>query len=285
MTDITPTATTNDTTKPDRRHTRLKKLLIIVGIIVASSAAIAGGIVGYLYAATPVSIREPLPEHYHFRMQILVNGKAENFGSANYQEGYAKDNCSAALTDSPIHFHDNQDQFTHIHWEGMTGGQVLKYYGWNFIGGTRGALGYRFDEGHRLQKVAVHGNNLPAIPEQATFYIYVATADGGYQEKPFQDFTDQDLEVFFNKTSNYPAHKLNQQKRPSSLLDYLVPKATAHDGETHAADSTTDQAELTRINNLLGDVVVFVQKDQPSDTQIKDRFSKLTPLTESTCGG
>lgn len=287
--DAVTSAATEDTapstSKEPSRRPKLRTFLLAAGIAIGTATIVAGGIVGYLYASTPISIREPLPEHYHFRMQVLVNGQAENFGSAPYQEGYAKDNCSAALTDSPIHFHDNQDQFTHIHWEGMTGGQVLKYYGWNFIGGTRGSLGYRFDDNHRLQKVAIHGNNLPAIPSDAQFYVYTSKPDGGYDEKRFDDFTKQDLEVFFNKTSNYPAHKLNQEKRKSSLLDYLSPKAMAHNGEDHGSMADADVAELTRINNLLGDVVIFVQKDKPSDAQIKDRFSKLTPLTESSCGG
>ena len=233
-------------------------------------------------------------EHYHFRMQLLVEGKAENFSSGKYQAGYSKDNCNALLTDSPIHFHDNKDQFVHIHWEGMTGGQVLKHFGWNFIGGADGAHGYRFDAGHRLSKVPIHGNDLPAHSSAGNYYVYVRNGDA-FIEKKFLDFIDQDLEKFFGVTSNFPAHKLNQEKRRSDLeslrddlRQLITPTAYAHNGTDHVSGeeaASHDASELQRINNLLGDVVIFSQKDRPSDGQIMDRFSKLEPLTDSTCGG
>ena len=112
---------------------------------------------GYVYASSPAVIRDPKLEHYHFRMQVLVNGIAEDFSTQAYQTGYAKDQCNASLPEQPIHFHDNTDQFTHIHWEGMTGGMVMKYYGWNYIGGMSNALGYKLDDLSDPQKVTTHG--------------------------------------------------------------------------------------------------------------------------------
>ncbi len=241
---------------------------------------------GYVYAASPEVIRNPKLEHYHFRMQILVNGKAENFAEDKYQQDYAKDQCNANLPEQPIHFHDKKDQFTHIHWEGMTGGMVMKYYGWNYIGGINKALGYKLDDLGDIQKVNTHGNFLPAVPDDAKFYIYTGD-ENGYKEKSFDDWKNQDLEQFFEKTSNFPAHEQNKQ---TGVLDKLFPKASAHGTEDHSntqAQPTTETEEekLTRINNLVGNVVIFVQKDKPTDQQIKDRFNDLDPLTDSTCGG
>ena len=47
----------------------------------------------------------------------------------------------------------------------------------------------------------------------------------------------------------------------------------------------TEEEKLTRINNMIGNVVIFVQKDKPTDQQIKERFNDLEPLSDSTCGG
>ncbi len=257
-------------------------LLKKVGMTIGLAIAIVGVYIGYTYASSPISIREPLLEHYHFRMQVIVDGKPENFADAKYQAPYSKDNCNAALPSNPIHFHDKRDQFVHIHWEGVTGGQVLKYYGWNLIGGLKGSLGSRFDDLPKLQKVPIHGAVLPAIPGDANFFVYIQK-DGKAIEKKFEDFTRQDLEQFFGTTSNFPAHKLNQEKR--SLLDSvrnaLIPKAQAQD--SHA--SPHGETDLKRINNLVGDVALFVQKDKPSERQVKDRFDDLVPLGDSTCGG
>lgn len=268
---------------------RLKKPLLIAGVIILAIAIGLGSYAAYMYAASPEVIRKPLLEHYHFRMQIVVDGRSENFAEDKYQQDYAKDQCNANLTEQPIHFHDKKDQFVHIHWESMTGGMVLKYYGWNHIGGINKALGYKLDNLKDIQKVNTHGNFLPSVPEDAKFYVYTGN-EQTYKEQYFDDFLNKDLEEFFGVTSNFPAHKLNKEK--SSLLDKLFSKAYAH-GTANDADGddgpgTPAQAEdqkLTRINNLVGNVIIFVQKDKPTDQQIRDRFNKLEPLSESTCGG
>src|SRR5580765_893196 len=111
------TKTTEQETPKSKRELskRIKVVIGVVGVLLLIPLSYAG----YAYAASPAVIRNPKLEHYHFRMQILVNGKAEDFSSKAYQTGYAKDQCNANLPEQPIHFHDNKDQFTHIHWEGM----------------------------------------------------------------------------------------------------------------------------------------------------------------------
>lgn len=246
---------------------------------------------GYVYAISPGVVREPKLEHYHFRMQILVNGKAEDFSDKAYQTGYSKDQCNANLPEQPIHFHDNKDQFTHIHWEGMTGGMVMKYYGWNYIGGEDNALGYKLDDLSNIQKVNTHGDYLPKISETTNFYVYTGDEDG-YKERSFDDWKKQDLEQFFGVTSNSPAHEINKNGGEQvNLLDKVFPTAYAHGTEDRSSrdttnrDTETEAQKLTRINNLLGNVVIFAQKDKPTSEQVKARFDKLVPLTDSTCGG
>lgn len=266
-----------------------KKPLIVTGSLLLLVALIAGSYAGYIYASSPAVIRNPKLEHYHFRMQIMVDGKAEDFSTEGYQTGYAKDQCNANLPEQPIHFHDNKDQFTHIHWEGMTGGMVMKYYGWNFIGGEDNALGFKLDNLRDIQKVTTHGEYLPAVPEDSSFYIYSGD-ENSYQLRTFDDWKNMDLENFFGTTSNFPAHDINKSEQ-TSLLDKLMPKASAHgtaddaDGDDGDIPIESEDEKLTRINNMLGNVVIFVQKDEPSNQQIKDRFNDLEPLTDSTCGG
>lgn len=280
-----------ETEAADDKPTSAKKFYntkVFKGLAAALIAVVAlvGSYAGYVYAASPNVIRNPKLEHYHFRMQILVNGKAEDFGAKGYQKGYVKDQCNANLPEQPIHFHDNKDQFTHIHWEGMTGGMVMKYYGWNYIGGMNNALGYKLDDLSDPQKVTIHGKYLPDMPKDANFYVYSGD-EKGYKQRSFDDWKSQDLEKFFGKTSNSPAHEINQK---SSFMDKLFSKASAHGTEDHtnkapSNNAETEEEQLTRINNLLGNVVIFVQDSKPTDKQVRDRFNKLEPLSDSTCGG
>ncbi len=260
----------------------IKRYLQSLLIVLALTAAGVFSYVGYIYMASPQVIREPLLEHYHFRMQVVIDGKAEDFSAKVYQQDYAKGQCSSSLTKEPIHFHDGVPQMTHVHWEGITGGQVMKYYGWDYIGGIDNALGYRFDKLLQPKRVPTHGNVLPAISKDAQFYVYSGD-EKSYKLRHFDDWKSQDLEKFFGTTSNFPAHKLNQEKR--SLRDSLFPKANAHGDEAHEQQSTATDENRTRVNNLIGNVVIFVQEAKPSDKQVSDRFDKLQPLSDSTCGG
>jgi len=238
----------------------LRGVLLAIGAVVALAIAW----LGLAYASSPASIRHPQATHYHFRLQLLVNSAAVNFGKAPFQESEAGV-CSEDLTSEPIHFHDNLDQFVHIHWNGMTGGLLLKNYGWNLISGPDDTLGYRFDQLPKLTRVPIHGHDLPKPPADAHYYTYTSTITDptAYRERSWNDFLHQDLHTFFGA------------KTSTSWLNQLVPSAYAHG----------DDDKLAALNDVLGNVVVFVQKTPPAPAQIKARFEHLIPLPESTCGG
>ncbi|MDB5178234.1 MAG: hypothetical protein JWN01_177 [Patescibacteria group bacterium] len=239
--------------------------LMLRGLVAAALGVvlIAGGWLGYAYAFSPRAIRQPASAHYHFRLQIIDNGTSVNFADTKYQTPFDKDICTAALTKEPIHFHDHLDQFVHVHWARITGGLLLKNYGWNFIGGPNDTLGYRFDQLPHLTRIPAHGAALPKVPSNARYYVYTGSRDG-YQERKWNDFITQDLRDFFaaKKTSLAP-------------LEWLIPAASAHG----------DDEKLTQLNDVLGSVVIFAQKDRPTAAQIQDRFNHLVPLPESSCGG
>lgn len=268
--------------KRGRRYLSFNKKTIayIVGTV-AAVALIVGGVYGYLYASTPEHIRKPSYQHYHFRTQMLVDGKAVDFSRDEFQVATgASTTCSAEVGGVPIDFHDKMDQMTHVHWNGMTGGEFLKYFGWNFIGGSDELLGRRYDAGLMPLSVKIYGKLLPSISEKSNFYIYVGDKND-YQQKNWNDFLNQDLETFFGRKSNI-GH--NQEVSTINVLDWLFPKASAHGGEIDEHPSSKSEEELTRINNLVGNVVVFAQEKEPSKEQIKARFDNLVPLHESTCG-
>lgn len=258
---------------------RVVAVILLLGILQLS-------LTGYLIAVTPAAVRNPKFEHYHFRMQVVVGGVPQNFNAEKYQVAYSKDQCSVDLTTEPIHFHDQKDQITHIHWDGMTGGLVMKYYGWNFIVGDDGALGYRLDKGLLPRRVKIHGQTLPRAASNATYYVYTGD-ENNHTQRSFTDWKNQNLEDFFGVSSNLPAN--TTMSWPTRLKQAVFPKVAAHDtgdgiGHDHQASETQEQ-KLLRINNLLGNVVVFAQKTPPSEEQVKARFNDLEPLTESSCGG
>ena len=92
----------------------------------AAITLLVGGWYGYVYASTPEHLRKPTYQHYHYRTQILVNGKAVDFSKDEFQVVSGNSTtCSAEVGSIPIDFHDKMDHLTLVHWNGMTGGEFL----------------------------------------------------------------------------------------------------------------------------------------------------------------
>lgn len=267
--------------KPVRRRRLPRRSIFVIPILLLIVFIISAG---YVYGASPANIRNPQMDHLHFRMQIVVNGKQVDFSKVAFQTPYEKGQCSADLSKEPIHFHDGKSQFVHIHWKDITGGQVLKNYGWNMIGGPDNVLGYRMDDLPKVGKVPIHGNVLPELPKDAKIWVYTGN-EQSYDKRPLDAFTKEKLERFFGKKSNF----LTYEPDSGGLVDWFFPKASAHAGHDHSTEATTvietDEERRTRIQNLIGNVVIFVQPQEPAADQITARFKNLEPLSDSTCGG
>jgi hypothetical protein len=253
-----------ETTEPTSPAAKTNSAVTWALRLVVAVVALAVLLIGAAYATSPEAIRHPKGTHYHFRMVLVNDGKEVDFSSAAFQTEFNKDICSAKLTKEPVHFHDGVGQFVHIHWAGMTGGLVLKQYGWNLIGGMPGLLGVRFDQLPWLAPVNIHGNALPKPPAGSHYFVYTGDEDH-YTGRQWNDFLHQNLEDFFNKHVTARA----------TPWDWLVPAAEAHG----------DDDKLTELNHVLGNVVIFAQKDKPADAQVKARFQHLVPLPQSACGG
>ncbi len=255
-----------------------------IGSVVIILLLAFGVYFGAPYMSTPGHMRNPTFDHYHLRTQIVVDGQSVNFSDQEFQQEYDSNSCSAELSGQPIDFHDDADQMTHIHWDGVTGGEFLKYYGWNLIGGNDDTLGTRFDGGMmNLHKISTYGDKLPHVSENSNYYVYVGD-ENGYQQKNWQEFLSSDLEDFFGKES-----LLNPKDSTFNILDLFSDKASAHGGADDATSvpvvGETNEEKLTRINNLIGNVVIFVQENEPANEEILAKFNNLVPLTDSTCGG
>jgi hypothetical protein len=290
----------------------MKKILSILILILLIPILIVAG----LYFWTPTNMRFPEFDHSHFRMQYIFQGQAEDFGSPRYQVEYAKDSCSGDLPKQPIHFHDNRNHFVHIHWQKATGGQVLKFYGLNKIDYIDQYMGIRIDNlvKGKWNPIPTHSNALPKPKDGDQFYVYTGKKSD-FKKRDINDFVTQDLEKFFGVDSSI-RKTLEDDKK--TKVNFLELTAQAHNGVKHENQTETQkhdqevkeeakleaevnarnnqvtqnatpapktEEELKDINNLLGDILIFVQKEAPTNDQINTRFDAMEPLSPSTCGG
>jgi hypothetical protein len=224
-----------------------------------------------LFLLNPKNLAYPQIDHSHFRLIIIKEGQIVDTSGKDFQEEYVKDVCSTGITKSPIHFHDSKAQIIHLHWQNITGGQVLKYYGSNLIGGPSDNIGYRLDKLEKGPvKVTTHSQALLNLDTKSKFWIYSGDQKE-YKNRSLEEFLNKDLETFFGTQSSV--------KKSSKLT--LIPESKAHNG----VDDGDSEAELLELNNLLGNVVIFYQEKEPKDLDIKNQFNNLEPLAKSVCGG
>lgn len=254
---------TGDAKKPSKN---LNYKAAVVGIVAA--ILLIGGYYGFLWFGTAPNIRDPKLEHAHLRLQYIVDDTAVDFSDDKYQQEYKKNQCSAEFPKQPIHFHDNLDQFVHLHWKDITGAQLLGYYG-NSVGGINDILGYKKNSLTDWEKISTHGDLLDNTSRD-TMWIYSST-DSELELRNIDDFLDHDLESFFGNESSFNSPE-------TSFLDKLFPIA-------HAEENLPEESELKRIQNLIGDVAIFVQDTEPTAGQIESARANFIELDNSVCGG
>lgn len=306
-----------------------KKLLNVLTTFVILTLLLGIGAILFEKFVSPKNISFPVSDHLHFRMQIVSGGRNLNFADDSFQEPYIPGSCQSDLTTTPIHFHDNFDQVNHIHWSNITGGQVLKYYGLNKIGGFNDFLGWNFEKLIKLkgfpEKISTKENAILGANKNSKIWIYSGDAlPGGkvtFQERNEVEFLTEDLEKFFGKESlikiqRRDVEEENKKNKVSFVRLFSSINAHAHggvdDGDNdidnriiaqtpESNNSNSNQSEkssrdvdpnadknkerLEKINNLIGNVVIFIQDQKPDNDTVKEKFSNLTPLKDSTCGG
>lgn len=284
----------------------MKHIKLIKNILV--SLLILGLFVAAVAITNPDNIAYPAYEHLHFRMSYSYRGVEENFSESKYQEPYSKDTCTDTITKTPVHFHDDKNHTVHVHWRGLTGGQVLKYYGVNKIDWLSNYMGIKARNEKKqvsLSLIPVHTDSLPKPSSSDKIFIFTGNSDK-FELRKEEDFYNQELETFFNKRSSV-RETLEKEEKQTSLIPKMIPnflnlktfslKAYAHSENKDKEEINTkseqaqdspapkSQDELKKISNTIGDVVIFVQPERPQDSDVEKKFKNLAPLSDSTCGG
>jgi len=80
---------------------------------------------------------------------------------------------------------------------------VLKYYGFNQVGGFPSILGYRFDTFPQITPIHTKGATITRSNSNDKIYVYIGKQDGYYKASSV-DFLFKDLELFIKKSKNNP---------------------------------------------------------------------------------
>jgi hypothetical protein len=256
--------------------------IVVTGLLVIPVVAY---MVLYSWFSHP-AIAYPQVDHYHLRLQVIDSGKAISFADKEYQVDLPAGVCKGGLTAEPFHFHDNEDQLVHVHWQGVTGKQMLGYYGY----GSLDSLGYRLDNLLKwppaISSVKTHSSQLSSLNGKK---LWIYTGDEiGYKSRIIEEFLLQDINVFLGKKSQGRTDRENK-------TSWLETPVYAHGGiDDEVADTsspssssskTYSKEELETINDLVGNIVIFTQDSEPKVEEVQAKFANLIPLKPSACGG
>ncbi len=259
------------------KHSKIiSSLLIAILILPAAVYAIVR------FGFSQDNISYPAKDHGHFRLQYVFHGTLENFADTKYQTPYDKGQCDGSLTKEPMHLHDSKAQIVHLHWARVTGGEFLKNYGVNLIGGQDDKLGYQLNELNKFKvtPIPIFGKVLPQPSNNDKFWVYSGDKDT-FKTRGIDEFKNQDMEKFFGVESQVR----KDEEQYGDKITFLKSIKVNAENSTSEVPAIKTEEELKVINNLLGNVILFVQPNEPTQDQIKKQFEVLEPLSLSTCGG
>jgi hypothetical protein len=264
----------------------MKKILFPLGVLLALIIISFS----FVFFTTPTSIAFPKKDHYHFRSQVIIDGALQNFSDPQFQAPLVDGLCDGTLSPQPFHFHDKKNQIAHVHWQGVTGGQWLKFYGYNQIGGNNNDLGLRLDKlfawPMNFETVPVYNQEF-AKAKTTTLWVFKGD-ETGFSKASTSDFLSKDLNEFFGKYSE--GRKLQSSNTLTAFAHNGVDDGDGNPNDVRTVNSSSTSSTLTKgqlekLNDFVGNVVIFIQKDEPTQEQVKERFNNLEPLSDSVCGG
>jgi hypothetical protein len=250
--------------------------VLVVSVIAVSTIVLAAYFIFNAVISRP-HLNNPVPTFYQLRMQLVIDNNMVNFSENSFQVSSNDETCSETITKEPFYVAKNKSQLIKVRWEGLTGGEIIKYFGLNYIGGFDDILGFRFDAFPAVSKINTHGKNLNIPKKEDNMYIYKGNRLD-YTKVTTQDFLYKDLELILKKSKIRQKHDENKVNR---WFDNIFVSAEGNN-EISLQPQYTD-GQLNEINDLIGNIVVFIQDQEPTSDQVADRFANLEPLDANAC--
>ncbi len=238
--------------------------------------------VARVYSTTPANLRRPDYANHYFRLQLIVEGDQVDFSESKFQDNSLQSQCSDTLAERPLYIAGGLDQVVHVRWAGIRGGDVLKYYGINNLGTQDGFLGYRLDQTLWPQKTITKGDFLPLPDENSEYWVYTSDQTGAvfYRRRTIDEFNLLDLETLFDKQSTLTQQREEEAEQEKLWDPFIEAFAQEEEAEQESEDEEMEE-ELPQ--DFLGDVVIFVQEEEPSIEDVFERFEDKVKLPTVRC--
>ena len=182
-------------------------------------------------------------------------------------------------------FHRGQDQWLHLYWQGLSGGSLLRNYGYQNTSPFEGYLGVDLREFPKIKPVPIHTDLLPEPTSAEQLYVYSGN-ENGYRRRDVTAFINQDLEQFLKPSVDSQVSTFPNQ------LDTLLQAPARPAGPKKEEDLESFLAApkdrgflITDLSSVkfLGNIVVFLQDKEPTSAAVSQRFSTLNQNPPFAC--
>ena len=184
-------------------------------------------------------------------------------------------NCNLVVTEKPFYLDKDKKNVVQVRWEGMTGGELLKYYGFNYLSGLNDLIGVQYRGPFDIKPIRPLSISKPT----ASDILYVYTGSGkDFKLLNSQNFLYQDLENTLKKSRL----RTKREKESSKLTLYTI-SVSGEESLGLALKPQLTDGQLNDINNILGSLEIFIQQDAPSNTDIINSFNSMERLSSESC--
>lgn len=238
------------------------------------------------------NITFPKTTHTHAMIKFYNNGSIYKTNLFNAMSPSDQTLCSGLITSEPIHFHDNVEDIIHLHWDNITGGQVLKYLGANYIGGFNNLMGIRLDRLNKYKITPIYTKDkaLKPYPESLVKIYIKKVSSTNYEKVSLSDFIKLELSSL---DPSYKPTAINNNIL-SNPKNYLWSKARAHNDEGDldgdGSSSNSSQSKASKPSSLssvaLPHILFYTnQVDDISEEQLQKDDASFTSTIDSQCNG
>ncbi len=215
----------------------------------------------------------PQYEYAHIRLRVFVEGTEIDVGNNPNGTRLFQGACSAVLQKEPLATILKDPHSIRLMWKGVKLQDVFTYLGLR----DTDFFGYVFSPSFGVKKIPLEAKSIIVAPEATPRFLFIRTGEG-YIEREISDWFGKSIEDVFGRSSQI-------------RLSWYTPNiASAHEEEGEINTSSTDplvilqeQEEARRLNNVLGEGVLFIQHSRPENDQIQRAFDTFPLLSGSLC--
>lgn len=251
------------------------KRWLVIGLTTLVGFAILASVFVFIFH---LRLFIPRYEYAHIRMRLFVQGTEVDVQDLFSEYTLYRGACSGDVQRAPMSSVKKDPHSVRLMWKGLTGQDLFTFLG---IAAHHQpvpkSLGYALGAPFPTSvPIPAHTQTLPEATNTNTF-IFVRSGEG-FIERPLSWWLKNSLEK-------------NMGRNSQIKLTWSTDIASAHEEETEINTSSTDpfvlaqeQEEARMLNNILGDVVIFLDEpERPSDKEIENIFSTFPLITGGLC--